>query len=144
MTSAREKKKEWAIRQKLRSEELAALADTIKILNDDDSLELFKKTLPSASLLQVSVHAVEIRRLASDALVVAQGRGRARDYRVALIMMALKGGKISFDKVIKMVDDMIRLLGEEQIDDDAKKKYCEQQIDRTEDKLKELDHEEAA
>merc|ERR1719254_198407 len=34
---------------KLRSEELLALADTIKILNDDDALELFKKTLPGAS-----------------------------------------------------------------------------------------------
>merc|ERR1719316_2281365 len=34
---------------KMRSQELLALADTIKILNDDDALELFKKTLPSAS-----------------------------------------------------------------------------------------------
>merc|ERR1740130_2113462 len=34
---------------KLRSEELLALADTIKVLNDDDALELFKKTLPGAS-----------------------------------------------------------------------------------------------
>merc|ERR1719359_2588250 len=49
------KKKEWAARQKLRQEELLALADTIKLLNDDDALELFKKTLPSASLLQIQV-----------------------------------------------------------------------------------------
>merc|ERR1719183_2076443 len=34
---------------KLRSEELLALADTVKVLNDDDALELFKKTLPGAS-----------------------------------------------------------------------------------------------
>merc|ERR1719198_703921 len=44
---------EWAARQKIRSEELLALADTIKILNDDDALELFKKTLPSPSLVQL-------------------------------------------------------------------------------------------
>merc|ERR1719379_2018315 len=51
------KKKEWEERCKLRSEELLALSDTIKILNDDDALELFKKTLPSASasLLQIQV-----------------------------------------------------------------------------------------
>merc|ERR1719261_2000634 len=49
------KKKEWAERQKLRREELVAIADTIKILNDDDALELFKKTLPSASFLQLEV-----------------------------------------------------------------------------------------
>merc|ERR1719450_1969534 len=42
---------------KLRSEELLALADTIKILNDDDALELFKKTLPGASASFVQVDA---------------------------------------------------------------------------------------
>merc|ERR1719478_238087 len=49
------KQAEWDVIVKTRAEELVALADTIKILNDDDALELFKKTLPSsaASLLQV-------------------------------------------------------------------------------------------
>merc|ERR1719486_1001259 len=37
------KEDEWAARQKIRAEELLAIADTIKILNDDDALELFKK-----------------------------------------------------------------------------------------------------
>merc|ERR1719171_1275840 len=48
---------EHAANMKLRGEELLALADTIKILNDDDALELFKKTLPaaSASFLQLQV-----------------------------------------------------------------------------------------
>merc|ERR1719291_1154377 len=36
------KTKEHAENMKMRSEELLALADTIKILNDDDALELFK------------------------------------------------------------------------------------------------------
>merc|ERR1712157_657931 len=40
---------EWEVIVKTRTEELAALADTIRILNDDDALELFKKTLPSSS-----------------------------------------------------------------------------------------------
>merc|ERR1719203_2768629 len=43
------KTKEHEENMKLRSQELLALADTIKILNDDDALELFKKTLPGAS-----------------------------------------------------------------------------------------------
>merc|ERR1719424_2621959 len=47
------KEGEWALRQKLRAEETLAIADTIKLLNDDDALELFKKTLPASSLLQV-------------------------------------------------------------------------------------------
>ena len=47
---------EWEERQKIRSEELVALADTVKMLNDDDALDLFKKALPgsSSSLLQVT------------------------------------------------------------------------------------------
>merc|ERR1719198_767487 len=53
---------------KLRSEELLALADTIKILNDDDALELFKKTLLGAAAsfvqLQVSSSSARARALA--------------------------------------------------------------------------------
>merc|ERR1719378_270998 len=41
------KKKEWDEYKKMQAQEMVALADTIKILNDDDALELFKKTLPS-------------------------------------------------------------------------------------------------
>merc|ERR1719158_1619773 len=43
------KTKEHEANMKMRGEELVALADTIKILNDDDALDLFKKTLPGAS-----------------------------------------------------------------------------------------------
>merc|ERR1719389_1311209 len=43
------KKKEWDEYKKMEAMEQVALADTIKILNDDDALELFKKTLPSSS-----------------------------------------------------------------------------------------------
>merc|ERR1740117_2209060 len=45
-TDCATKDEEHAAHQKIRAEELLALADTIKILNDDDALELFKKTLP--------------------------------------------------------------------------------------------------
>merc|ERR1719379_3375720 len=57
------KKKEWEEIKKMRKEELIAIADTIKILNDDDALELFKKTsaAASASLLQIQVSAQEVR-----------------------------------------------------------------------------------
>merc|ERR1740121_693234 len=50
------KKKDWEERSATRSQELVALSETIKVLNDDDALELFKRTLPSAgaSLVQVS------------------------------------------------------------------------------------------
>merc|ERR1719262_702043 len=66
------KAKEWELRCKTRQEELLALADTIKILNDDDALELFKKTLPSASLLQVQVTNKQVQDDALRALAAVQ------------------------------------------------------------------------
>jgi hypothetical protein len=47
------KQAEKEANDKMRAEEAVALADTIKILNDDDALDLFKKTLPTPSLLQL-------------------------------------------------------------------------------------------
>merc|ERR1719352_1635919 len=38
------KRKEWGEITKARGEEIVAIGETIKILNDDDALELFKKT----------------------------------------------------------------------------------------------------
>merc|ERR1719253_1702640 len=74
------KQKEWDIRCKTRTEELLALGDTIKILNDDDALELFKKTLPGASaLLQTKVSSEQTRR---QALSLLAGHN---DYQIDLI-----------------------------------------------------------
>jgi predicted nucleic acid-binding Zn-ribbon protein len=126
------KQAEWDERCKLRTEELLALADTIKMLNDDDALELFKKTLPGASaFLQLQVSAQEVRTQALSAL-----KSGAPDYRVDLISLAIKGKKVSMTKVIKMIDDMVALLGKEQTDDDDKKEMCEKELDKAEDDLK--------
>jgi len=129
------KEAEWAVRQKTRAEEILAILDTIKILNDDDALELFKKTLPSPSLLQIKASAQEVKHLALKALA-----GSKHDVRVDLIAMSLRGRKISFEKIIKMIDDMVVLLGKEQGTDDAKKAYCEAELDKAEDEAKELEH----
>merc|ERR1719183_1777218 len=132
------KDEEWAARQKIRAEELLALADTIKILNDDDALELFKKTLPTPSLLQLKSSSRATKQRALAALQQAS-QGVKKDYRIDLISLALKGRKVSFDKVLKMIDDMVALLGKEQQDDNDKKEYCEKVIDTTEDNLKQLE-----
>merc|ERR1719217_1180619 len=58
------KAKEWEEIKKMRQEELIAIADTIKILNDDDALELFKKTAGSASFLQLQVTEHEVSKKA--------------------------------------------------------------------------------
>merc|ERR1719486_1060402 len=127
------KEAEWAERQKIRAEELLAVHETIKILNDDDALELFKKTLPTPALLQLKTNARQVAQRAMAALAMP------RDRRLDLIALALKGKKVSFEKVLGMIDDMVKLLGEEQVSDDDKKAYCEAEIDKTEDELKALE-----
>merc|ERR1719299_357960 len=62
------KEAEWAERQKIRAEELLAVHETIKILNDDDALELFKKTLPTPALLQIKVSTKAMQQRAADIL----------------------------------------------------------------------------
>merc|ERR1711924_220973 len=128
---------EHAANMKLRSEELLALADTIKILNDDDALELFKKTLPaaSASLLQLQVTVADQRQQALAAI-----RANRRP-ELNFIALALQGKKVDFSKVIGMIDEMVTTLKAEQQDDDDKKEYCETQFDLADDKKKSLERE---
>merc|ERR1719235_1962536 len=130
------KTKEHEENSKLRSEELLALADTIKILNSDDALELFKKTLPgAASLMQVQVSATDQRRQALA--VIKQARGNRPELN--FIALALEGKKVDFSKVVKMIDEMVAVLKKEQQDDDDKKEYCATQFDLADDKKKGLE-----
>jgi len=140
-TSCSTKEAEWAIIVKSRSEEMLALADTIKILNDDDALEMFKKTLPgaSASLVQVQVSNKASIKHALALLETARGNKKDDRQKIDFIMLALRGKTEGFEKVIKLIDNMVKLLGEEQADDDNKKEYCLMQFDFTDDKKKELE-----
>merc|ERR1719150_2502432 len=128
--------------RKLRAQELAALAETIKVLNDDDALDLFKKTLPSASasLLQTSTRAATVRARALAAVKLGLGRALLPDRtQLDLISLALHGKKIGFEKVIAMIDEMVATLKKEQVDDDNKKEYCQNELDTTDDKKKSLE-----
>jgi septal ring factor EnvC (AmiA/AmiB activator) len=127
---------EWDTIVKTRNEELLALADTIKVLNDDDALELFKKTLPgaSASLLQLQVNTGSARSAALAAI-----RRAPRSLHLDFIALAIQGKKIGFEKVIGMIDEMVETLKTEQLDDDHKKEYCAKEFDLADDKKKGLE-----
>merc|ERR1719316_531529 len=131
------KKKEWEARCKLRSEELLALADTIKILNDDDALELFKKTLPSASFLQIQETASMARSRALAAIRV--GQQQRSPHGLDFIALMIRGKKVGFEKVIALMDEFVVTLKKEQVDDDNKKEYCLKELDLADDKKKALE-----
>jgi len=126
--------------KQMRAEEVVALADTIKILNDDDALELFKQTLPgaSASLLQVQDSSKDL--VAQVKRIVVAARTRSISHRPGLdfVLLALNGKKSGFSGIMKLIDQLVVSLKSEQIDDDDKKEYCGKQLDQTEDKIKGL------
>jgi len=135
-----QKKAEWAEYKKMEAMEMVALAETIKVLNDDDALELFKKTLPSAasSFVQMKVTSGAMRQKVARVLAVVRRNGKA-DPRLDFIELAMRGGKIGFDKIIKMIDELVVDLKKEQGVDDEKKSYCLAELDKAEDKKKGLD-----
>jgi len=131
------KSAEWETITKTRSEELVALSETIKVLNDDDALELFKKTLPGASaLIQVRSSSTSVQE---KALAVIRQAGKIHRPQFDFIALAIRGQKVGYDKVIKMIDGMVATLKQEQLDDDHKKEYCAKQFDFAEDKKKGLE-----
>merc|ERR1712194_94596 len=114
---------------------------TIKILNDDDALDLFKKTLPSAgsSFLQIQRSGDALRSQAQSLLEVAQSKLTSNHHRLDFIMLALNGRKVGFDKIVKLIDDLVSTLKKEQNDDNDKKEYCNTQFDQADDKKKGLE-----
>jgi len=130
---------EWDERSKTRSEEILAIADTIKALNDDDALELFKKSLPgsSSSFVQMAASRVGTRQRALSMLRAVR-RNSSHRPQFDFITLAIQGKAVGFEKVIKMIDNMISSLKAEQKDDDDKKSYCDKQFEISGDKKKGL------
>merc|ERR1719401_1825364 len=117
---------EWEEIKKTRAAELLALSETIKVLNDDDSLELFKKVLPgAASFVQVEVQTSQMQaRALSMVRAIASAHRHSSSLpgrpQLDLIALALNGKQKGFSKVIKMIDGMVDVLKKEQNADSDK------------------------
>jgi chromosome segregation ATPase len=119
-----------------RSEELSALSDTIKVLNDDDALELFKKTVPSLLQIQESSKALRSKLLA----VLHSAQKSAAGPELDFIAMALHSKTTNFEKVEHSIENMEGALTKEQADDETKREYCHEQLHTAEQQKKELQH----
>merc|ERR1719473_1295415 len=124
---------EYDARKTARAQELVAVAETIKILNDDDALDLFKKTLPSPALLQMR----QGRDVRAQALNVLK-RVKTPGTDFSFISLMLRGKKQGFAKVIKLIDNLVVTLGKEQTDDDAQRTWCNEEFDSSDDSEKDL------
>jgi len=134
-----------AERQKMRSMEIAAISDAIGILNDDDALDVFKKAVPSSlvqapvGLLQRSTHKASRAKRAQAILAHVAAQYKTPTLKLMLYSLNCKlkhktaGG---FAEVVKMIDDMVVLLGKQQDEDDKAKDLCEEEFDKAEDEEK--------
>merc|ERR1719409_2050735 len=92
-TQCAEKKAAWAERQKTRAEEVSAISEAIKVLNDDDALDLFKKAVPAMVqtgiqfLQKSSKSSVALR--AKGLLVSLMQTGRAHTTQLSLMAASL-------------------------------------------------------
>merc|ERR1719163_2408924 len=132
------KKKEWAARQTMRAEEISAISEAIKVLNDDDALDLFKKTLSlsqtSSEMGFIQQKSTTKNQLHARTLISSlMKKGSTHHAELALIEFGLKTKAKKFDptKILAMIDGMVKVLGEEQKDDDATKAYCDKEFEKT-------------
>eukprot|EP00403_Amphidinium_massartii_P016401 CAMPEP_0178419102 /NCGR_PEP_ID=MMETSP0689_2-20121128/25435_1 /TAXON_ID=160604 /ORGANISM="Amphidinium massartii, Strain CS-259" /LENGTH=665 /DNA_ID=CAMNT_0020040525 /DNA_START=69 /DNA_END=2066 /DNA_ORIENTATION=+ len=127
------RQREYELLSKEQAAEKVAIAETIKILNNDDAQALFKKTLPdgkpAASFLQ-------LRKGASHRIMSAATVPKASSTPAALSFLETQQSSSSegkskpgFKKIMKLFDDMLELLKKDQADDDIKKDKCTKEIE---------------
>lgn len=139
-TGCKTKTAEYDERVKARGQELLALADTIKMLTSDDALDLFKKTMkkPTPSFLQVS-H-VSSQKALMELHRTEHQRRHMNPLPLDFLALVLKGQKVDFSQVMKMIDDMVKNVKDEQADEDKKRTFCRKQLNLSADKNKELNN----
>jgi len=137
------KEADMAERNKMRTMEIQAISEAIGILNDDDALDVFKKAIPSA-LVQTPVFGFlqkgdgKASRAHKARAILAMTAGRAKNTQMNLLLYTIasklksksRGG---FEEVIKMIDDMVVLLGKQQKEDETQKSYCEDEFEKAAD-----------
>jgi len=133
--SCKTKSAEFDERSKTRAEELQCLSEVVEMLNGDDALELFKKTLP-ASFLQVRVASRSQQRRASTMLKRMMARNPTHSLNLRTLLLTLNSHAHGFGSVVKMVDGMIATNEKEQADDAKKKTFCTAEIAKTEGEVK--------
>merc|ERR1719463_167163 len=135
------KEAEMAERTKMRNMEITAISEAIGILNDDDALDVFKKALPSSFVQTVGFlqHGdAKASRARKAQAIIANVARKAKDAHLNLVLYTM-GSKLKmktsggFDDVVKMIDDMVVLLGKQQTEDEKQKTYCEDEFEKAAD-----------
>eukprot|EP00429_Kryptoperidinium_foliaceum_P050495 CAMPEP_0176106300 /NCGR_PEP_ID=MMETSP0120_2-20121206/53345_1 /TAXON_ID=160619 /ORGANISM="Kryptoperidinium foliaceum, Strain CCMP 1326" /LENGTH=732 /DNA_ID=CAMNT_0017440423 /DNA_START=78 /DNA_END=2276 /DNA_ORIENTATION=- len=129
---------EYKKRAEVRSQEQVALAETIKILTEDDARDLYDKTM---SFLQVDAASTAAARERAVSRVVSRIAKIAKAHKNwALVGLAVRVRLDAFTKVKEAMDKMHAELAKQQKEEYAKWELCKKEIDRTEDDIKVGEH----
>jgi chromosome segregation ATPase len=145
--ACKEKTADWEVRSKTRQDEVVAISEAIAVLNDDDALDIFKKSLPSPPAPVTPVAFLQKANTKNNALVKARTLVNSvqKGFKTpALNLLAntiksqlqSKSGAVDFSTVLKMIDDMVALLKKEGEDDETHKKFCDGEFDSSSDEKK--------
>merc|ERR1719281_1824402 len=124
--------KAWEERRKTRAEELLAVSEAIQILTEDDAVDTAKAALGNdvksdiAAFLQMrSVRSqTSVRPLAAKAIQ----RVAAKTHNAALVQLSAAVQLDGFEQVKKAINEMIADLKQQQADEVAHKKFCNEEF----------------
>merc|ERR1719456_1405915 len=57
---------------------------------------------------------------------------KGKDATLALLEFSLKAKKVDFSKILAQIDGMVKVLGEEQKEDEETKAFCSAELDKSE------------
>lgn len=118
----------WAARQKVRTEEMTAISETLTILTDDDARDNFSKTVV---FLQTSSQrkskGVALKRAAQVLLAVAK---KTKSAPLSALALAMRGDV--FNKIKAAIDKMVAQLGKESKDEIEHRDFCTEELHQNE------------
>jgi len=133
----------WTTRSSLREEEIAGITKALEILTADDARELFASAIKEGkevraldkydtgrdiSFLQVDSDAAPVQKAYS--MLKAQAT-EAHSLRLAMLAVQVREAKVGhFDKVIQSIDEMIKVLKDEDTADIAKRDQCKDEYQK--------------
>lgn len=127
--------KNRAMRHKMRTEEIAAIGEAIKILNDDDALDVFKKAKPALvqkrktydAFLQISsTHTTKrVAKRAALKLISSHRGAEEPAAEEAEVETTTVDPMVEVEKMVTgMIGGLVKTLHEEDVNDEVKKIWC--------------------
>jgi len=120
--------KEYADRQKIRAQEMAAVSEALKILTDDDAHDLFEKSTGS-SFVQLKTTRSSLSRR-QQVLAILKS---ASSPQLSMLALTLKDDV--FAKIKEVLEDLTKKLEAEQQDDVAQRDVCIEDLNTNEKEL---------